>query len=204
MSYFLLGCDRTESPSDPIDNSDTTQERTATSPAEPIYNRNVMQERVTTSPFPTSDLPNTPAPDFAIIFGYSSCPRIARIINTFNNTFTQISTDTEPITISISLSSKEKAMIYERMRTISFYQYPEEYDTMLPPEMPRLYEAPHPIYEFTIRNNGQTKHVIWQAQTTLPKTTETDNLKMFADTIKSIIESRPEIQTLPALNESCA
>lgn len=162
-----------------------------------------IPERVPTTPFPTSSLPAQPAANFAFSFGYGSC-QITRVLNTFDDTLMQDSIDASPITTTFVLTSAERDAIYQRMRTMNLFAYPARYTIPMPDTMIRISPAPHPTYEFTLRNDTLLKTIIWEDDIWRPTSDEADQLHSLIAFLKSTIEGHAEIQKLPALVEACA
>jgi hypothetical protein len=162
-----------------------------------------IPERIATTPFPTSSLPAQPAANFAFTFGYGGC-QITRVLNTFSNTLMQHSIDTPPITTTLVLTSGERDAIYERMRAINLFAYPARYTIPVPDTMIRISPAPHPTYEFTLRNGRLLKTIIWEDDIWRPTSDEADQLHSLITFLISTIEGHAEIQQLPPLVEACA
>ena len=162
-----------------------------------------IPERVLTTPFPTSSLPAQPAANFAFSFGYGGC-QITRVLNTFDDTLMQHSIDASPITTTFVLTTDERNVIYQRMRAINLFAYPTTYTIPMPDTAMRIYSAPHPRYEFTLRNDTLLKTIIWEDAIWRPSSDEADQLRDLITFLKSTIEGHPEIQQLPRLIEACA
>lgn len=162
-----------------------------------------IPERVPTTPFPTIAMPAQPAPDFAFSFGYGGC-QITRILNTFDDTLTQQSINTSPLTTTFVLTTDERNAIYQRMRAINLFAYPTNYTIPMPDTMMRIYSAPHPRYEFTLRNDTLLKAITWEDAIWRPTSAEADQLRSLIAFLKTTIEGHPEIQQLPPLVEACA
>jgi hypothetical protein len=162
-----------------------------------------IPERVPTTPFPTSALPVQPAPNFAFSFGYGAC-QITRVLNTFDNTLMQHSLNTPPITTTFVLTADERSAIYQHMRAMNLFAYPATYTIPVPDTMIRISPAPHPTYEFTLRNDRLLKTIIWEDDIWRPTSDEADQLHNLIAFLKSTIEGHAEIQQLPPLIEACA
>lgn len=162
-----------------------------------------IPERVATTPFPTSSLPAQPAANFAFSFGYGAC-QITRVLNTFDDTLMQHSIDASPITITLVLTTDERNAIYQRMRAMNLFAYPARYTIPLPDTMIRISPAPHPTYEFTLRNDTLLKTIIWEDDIWRPTSDEADQLHDLIAFLTSMIEGHAEIQRIPPLVEACA
>jgi len=169
----------------------------------PRPDENGIPERVATTPFPTSSLLDQPAANFAFSFGYGAC-QITRVLNTFGDTLMQHSIDAAPITITLILTTDERNAIYQRMHAMNLFAYPARYIIPLPDTMIRISPAPHPTYEFTLRNDTLLKTIIWEDDIWRPTSDEADQLHDLIAFLKSTIEGHAEIQQLPPLVEACA
>jgi hypothetical protein len=162
-----------------------------------------IPERVPTTPFPTIPMPMQPAPNFAFSFGYGAC-QITRVLNTFDDTLMQQSINTSPITTTFLLTADERNAIYQHMRAINLFAYPTTYTIPLPDTTLRIYTAPHPRYEFTLRNDRLLKTIIWEDAISRPTSDEADQLRDLIAFLKATIDGHAEIQRLPQLIEACA
>jgi len=169
----------------------------------PAPDHDGVPERVPTTPLPTSALPMQPALNFAFSFGYGSC-QVTRVLNTFDDTLMQDSIDASPITTTFVLTADERGTIYQRMRAINLFAYPPNYTIPIPDNAPSISAAPHPRYEFTLRNDTLLKTIIWEDAIWRPTSDEADQLRDLIAFLKSTIEGHAEIQRLPRLVEACA
>ena len=74
----------------------------------------------------------------------------------------------------------------------------------MPDTAMRIYSAPHPRYEFTLRNDTLLKTITWEDDITRPTSDEADQLRSLIAFLKATIEGHAEIQHLPQLVEACA
>ncbi len=162
-----------------------------------------IPERLPTTPFPTIALPVQPAANFAFSFGYGAC-RISRVLNTFDNTLAQYSINSPPITTTFILTADERTAIYQHMRAINLFGYPTTYTIPVPDTDLRIISAPHPRYEFTLRNESIQKTLTWEDEISRPTSAEADNLRGLIAFLKLTIERHSEVQRLPQLVEACA
>jgi hypothetical protein len=162
-----------------------------------------IPERVASTPFPAVVMPETPAADFTLRFAYGSCT-ITRILDTASQTLRQTGIDGVVVTVTLELQPHELRQIYDQMRAINFWGYPDPYDTILPETMIRVMPAPHPRYEFLVQQRSQTKQLIWDAATYQPTTRETDNLRALVQLLQQLIADHPATAQLPRLVEACA
>lgn len=162
-----------------------------------------IPEHLPTTPFPTIPLPVQPAPNFAFSFGYGAC-QITRVLNTFDNTFTQYSLNSPPITTTFTLTADERTAIYQHMIAINLFGYPSTYKIPVPDTDLRIISAPHPHYEFTLRNDTIRKTIAWEDEISRPTSVEADNLRRLIAFLKQTIERHSEVQRLPPLVEACA
>jgi hypothetical protein len=162
-----------------------------------------IPERVPTTPLPTIPMPLQPAPNFAFSFGYGGC-QITRILNTFDDTLTQRSLNTSPVTTTLLLTADERRAIYQRMRAINLFAYPTTYTIALPDTMVRILSEPHSRYEFTLRNDTLLKTITWEDEISRPTSDEADQLRSLIAFLKATVEGHAEIQRLPQLIEACA
>lgn len=158
---------------------------------------------VVTTPFPTVALPEQPASNFALTFGYGAC-QTTRILNTFDRTLTQFDLDGTPTSVSVTVEPADLERIYRFMATIAFFSYPERYSTILPDTMVRIMPSPHPTYEFRVRNGDLEKTVVFTDNVFRPLTVETEHLRALVTLLKAVVEAQPELSELPPLREACA
>jgi hypothetical protein len=90
------------------------------------------------------------------------------------------------------------------MRAINLFAYHTNYTVTLPDTMIRILSAPHPRYEFTLRNETMLKTITWEDEISQPTTFEADQLHSLIAFLKATIEEHAEIQRLPQLVEGCA
>jgi hypothetical protein len=162
-----------------------------------------IPERVPTTPFPTVVMPTQPASNFAFSFGYGAC-QITRILNTFDDTLTQQSSNTAPVSTTLVLTADERNAIYRRMRAINLFAFPTSYSIAMPDTMLRIYAAPHPRYEFTLRNNTLLKTITWEDAIARPTSDDADQLRDLIAFLKTTVEVHAELKRLPPLVEGCA
>jgi hypothetical protein len=159
--------------------------------------------RVPTTPFPTVAIPAQSASNFAFSFGYGAC-QVTRILSTFDDTLTQRSSNTAPVTTTFVLTADERNAIYQRMRAINLFAFPTSYSIAMPDTMIGVYAAPHPRYEFTLRNDALLKTITWEDAIWRPTSDQADQLRDLIAFLKTTIEGHAELKRLPLLVEACA
>jgi hypothetical protein len=163
-----------------------------------------VPERIATTPFPAVTLPEQPDPNFAFSIGYGACT-ITRILDTFNNTLSQHSMDgSAAITISFKLTTDERLAVYQAIKTINLFGYPDVYTIPVPDNTSRIIPEPHPRYELVLRNGTLNKTITWEDSISRPTAVEADQLRGFINTIKAMVANHSEMTQLPPLNEACA
>ena len=172
----------------------------ATATAEPFMG---VPERIATTPFPAVILPDQPESNFAFSIGYGACS-ITRILDTFTDTLTQHSMDGSSASIAFRLSPDERAAIYQAIKTINLFGYPNVYAIVVPENTMQIMTEPHPRYELVLRNGTLNKMITWEDSISRPTTVEADQLRSFIERIRALVANHPEIAQLPPLNEGCA
>ena len=161
-----------------------------------------VPERIATTPFPAVTLPEEPNPNFAFSIGYGACT-ITRILDTFNHTLTQHSSDGSSATVAFRLTPDERITMYQAMKTINLFGYPDVY-VSVPENVPQMIPEPHPRYELVLRNGTLTKTITWEDAIARPSTAEADQLRDFIERVRTLVAHHPETAQLPLLNEACA
>jgi hypothetical protein len=161
-----------------------------------------IPERIATTPFPVVSLPEQPDQNFAFSIGYGACT-ITRILDTFNHTLTQHANDGSSATVSFRLTSDERITIYQTIKTINLFGYPDVY-VSVPENVPQIIPEPHPRYELVLQNGTLTKKVTWVDSIARPTTAQADRLREFIERIRTLVAHHPETAQLPPLNEGCA
>jgi hypothetical protein len=144
-----------------------------------------------------------PSTDFAFTFDAGWCG-IGKL-DLFNGTFTtRIRTDKPDKTVNLILSQAEMATIYRKMIAINFFDYPEQYETVIASGSLVTAHAPANTYQLNVRDDGRTKSVVWTDNISSPTTIETENLRTLIRLIEQTIVNRPEYKNLPQRNFGCA
>jgi hypothetical protein len=163
-----------------------------------------VPERIATTPFPAVPLSEQPDPNFAFSIGYGACT-ITRILDTFTNTLSQHSMDgSSAITIAFHLTADERVAVYQAIKTINLFGYPDVYTIPVPDTTPRIIPEPHSRYELVLRNGTLNKTITWEDSISRPIAVEADQLRGFIASIKTLVASHHEMTQLPPLNEACA
>ena len=163
-----------------------------------------VPERIATTPFSTVTLPEQPDPNFAFSVGYGAC-EITRVLDTFTRTLTQHSMDgSSAVTVPFTLTPDERVTIYQAIKTINLFGYPDVYVIPVPENTPRIIPEPHPRYELVLRNGTLNKRFTWEDSIARPTTTEADQLRDFIERIRALVATHRETAQLPPLNEACA
>ena len=87
---------------------------------------------------------------------------------------------------------------------INFFDYPEQYTTVIPPGSLAAAHAPAITYRLSVRDDGRIKSVVWTDEISSPTTIETDNLRTLIQLIERTIANRPEYKSLPPRRFGCA
>src|SRR5581483_10691416 len=159
---------------------------TASSPAATADPFMGVPERIVTTPFPVVALPEQPDPNFAFSIGYGACT-ITRILDTFTHTLTQHSMDGSSATIAFRLTSDERVTIYQAMKAINLFGYPDVYAIAVPENMMQIISEPHPRYELVLRNGTLNKRITWEDSTSRPTTVEADQLRDLIARIQALV-----------------
>ncbi|MFL5731595.1 MAG: hypothetical protein ACJ78Q_00220 [Chloroflexia bacterium] len=151
----------------------------------------------------------TPEPNFAFALEWYSC--YSYKIDTFNNTLTLISNMSPPVTTTIDfvLSQQELGRISQRMASIDFFSYPDDFSIQLPPDVMRVSGIPV-RYLFKVQSGNQTKVVHWKDEFgeptempwrdeySEPSKTRAIKLRELIKLVQQIVEGHPEFSKLPS------
>lgn len=127
--------------------------------------------------------------DFKLIFKYGVEGR--NILDTFNGKFTKDMVVDPPIIIDLSLTKEEKQIIYNKMKEIDIFSYPQTFDPVS-----NMQVTPYQSYYFKVIANNITKEIEWD-----DKHASGDDraikLRELIDIIKVMIYDKDEYKKLP-------
>jgi hypothetical protein len=133
--------------------------------------------------------------NFNFIFKYGVGGKM--VLNTFDNTFTWDMVVDPPIVINLSLSKKELNEIQEKIIDIGFFDYPDTFRIIIPPNGSGCYEEPYSSYYFKVKCDSVIKELWWEAEIVEPKDKKVENLMELIELIVNIIVSKEEYKKLP-------
>jgi hypothetical protein len=187
FGLFLMGC----VPSSPS--------ATGTMRALPTATATTTALRAVTITMPA--LPAQPEPNFAFSFSYGDC---GGTLDTFEQTYSTLIKDGEPITIPVTLTDEQMMTIYQKMVAIDFFSYPETFRIAYDVNGVVGIQTPAPDYRIKVRNGELTHSVFWRDEIFEPTNREADQLRELIQIIMQVIKTNPDIQNLPELNFGCA
>jgi len=144
-------------------------------------------------PKQSAELPDTT--NFNFIFKYGVGAKM--VLNTFDTTFTWDMVVDPPIVINLSLSKKELNEIYKKITEIGFFDYPDTFSIIIPPNSGGCYEEPYSSYYFKVKYDSVIKELWWEAELVEPKDKKAENLMELIMFIVNIIVSKEEYKKLP-------
>jgi hypothetical protein len=117
-------------------------------------------------------------------------------LNTFNGIYTKDMVADPSITVELSLSEEELDSIYEKMVEIDFFNYPDNFTIIVPPNKPHGIVTPYSSYYFKVQHDLEIKE-LWWADEIIYEAIQADKLKELINLIRDIIESKDEYKSLP-------
>jgi len=127
--------------------------------------------------------------DFNFVFKYGV--ETKSVLDTFHDNYTKDLVIDGLITTDLVLSNEDKIKIYEYMRNIDFFDYPEEVEGAV--------QKPQSGYRFEIMLNGEKKIVNWKGEFNPGKPSHND-FKQLTKMVIGIIEGNEAYQSLPESN----
>lgn len=134
--------------------------------------------------------------DFNFYFEYGAC--LVETFDTANGIFSHGMGPSEaPVLVSLNLTDEQLTIIYEKMVSIDFFNYPEFFVStpMNSDETGIVTPATH--YYLRVKNGDTEKAVSWTDEVIGPVTPETDMLRELFQLIITTLEGYPEIKELP-------
>ncbi|TVX91522.1 hypothetical protein [Cohnella terricola] len=126
--------------------------------------------------------------DFDFTFKYGVMTK--NVLNTFNGEYTKDLAMDGLISINYQLSVNDKKRIFEFMKDIDLFNYPDEVEG--------LNQLPSSGYEFEIQYNGKKKNIIWNGE--FNDELKDQEFKELTRLIIGIIESSEDYRSLPESN----
>ncbi|MFH1100781.1 MAG: hypothetical protein V1726_01935 [Methanobacteriota archaeon] len=140
------------------------------------------------------DISNKKYTEFNFVLKYG--PYARNEINTFNHTFTQDMVTALPLTINLTFTPEELETIYEKMKEINFFEYPEEIFTPSPFNNSGV--IPPSIIDFTVSVNSTIKRLYCGDHTYYATEDEqAKKLNVLLLFIFDILESNEDYQNMP-------
>jgi len=127
--------------------------------------------------------------DFNFVFKYGV--ETKSVLDTVHDKYTKDLVIDGLITTDLVLSNEDKIKIYEYMRSIDFFDYPEEVEGAL--------QKPLSGYRFEIMLNGEKKIVNWRGEFNPGKPSHND-FKQLTKMVIGMIEANEAYQSLPEPN----
>lgn len=118
-------------------------------------------------------------------------------LNTFENTFTKDLIGNPDTTVHLSLSKKELTEIQETMKEINFFDYPDTFVILIPPNKRGCYQEPYDSYYFKVKSDSLIKELWWEDEICEIRDENAENLRELIMFIRNIIESKEEYKKLP-------
>ena len=136
--------------------------------------------------------PRTPA-SLLLIYSYGVGSK--NILDTFGGTYTKDMIVDAPITIKMSLNAEEVNRIEAKLKVIGFFV--SDYKQLLPGGFVIGEATPYSTYYLKVRYNGtQVRELRWSNQYVYMND-DANSLNELSRLIESIIEAKPEYQSLP-------
>lgn len=131
------------------------------------------------------DMPKT----FGFIFRYGVDAK--NVLNTFEHKYIKDMVVDPQITIDLQLTNKQMVSIYQKLREIDFFNYPEDYN----PEGSGGI-TPFSTFEFEVKAGKLSKKIHWD-DVHLSKTRDAKKMRELIGLIIKMIEDSPEYKKLP-------
>lgn len=164
-----------------------------------LNNKPQSQNPVVTSqtPQPIPSPSVTPmVSNFNLIFRYGVGAK--NELDTFKGIYTKDLITDAPISTQLILSPEELNKIYQKMKDINFFDYPEKFTISIPPGSIIEMTTPYPSYYFKVQYDLKMKEVLWERDDIVsPLDKRTIKLRELINVIKEIIESKEEYKKLP-------
>ncbi len=100
------------------------------------------------------------------------------------------------ITVKLSLSEEELDCIYQKMVEIDFFDYPDKFSIILPPNKPHGIVTPYYSYYFKVQHDAGIKELWWEDEIVY-EDIQADKLRELINLIWDIIKSKDEYKELP-------
>lgn len=130
-------------------------------------------------------LPN----DFGMVFQYGGDAK--NKLDTFNGKYTKDLILDPNITVDFKLTKRQLQIIYNKMKEIGFFDYPDNY---IPNS--NSYVTPFQTYYFKVMANNSMKELRWEDKH-FSEDVKAKNLRELIQLITIMIQDSPEYKTLP-------
>jgi len=137
------------------------------------------------------------APDgtgFNLVFKYGVGAR--NELDTFNGTFTKDMIIDPPVTVNLTLSKEELDTIYQKMKEIDFFAYPDRFSVSVHSGESTGMITPYSSYYFKVAYDSGLKELWWEDKIT-NKDEKAEKLRELIEFIKNIVEAKKEYKELP-------
>lgn len=136
------------------------------------------------------------ASNFNLIFKYGVGAK--NELDTFKEIYTKDLITDAPISTQLILLPEELNRIYQKMKDISFFDYPEKFSALIPSGSTVQIVIPYDSYYFKVQYGSMVKEILWERDDVVsPLDEKTIKLKELISLIKGIIESKEEYGKLP-------
>lgn len=135
--------------------------------------------------------------NFDLIFKYGYGPEPKNELNTFNGMFTKDMTLEPSITVNLVLSQQEMDKIYQDMKEIDFFDYPDVFAATVTPGSTVMGVTPYLRFYFKVNYNSQIKELYWEDEIQNDDL-QASKLRWLSLSIKNLIESKEEYKKLPS------
>jgi hypothetical protein len=132
--------------------------------------------------------------DFNLIFRYGV--HAGNELNTFKDEFTKDMILDPSIKIKMTLTEEELESIYNKMKEIDFFSYPDVFTIPIPPDGNISVVTPYLTYYFKVEFEGGSKELYWEDEIR-NKNEDADRLRELTRFIEKIVESKEEYKKLP-------
>jgi hypothetical protein len=142
----------------------------------------------------TSQIDNSPRTPASLKIIYSHGVGSKNVLDTFAGTYTKDMVVNAPITIKMTLSSEEISRIESKLKEIGFFD--SNYRQLLPGGIAIGETTPYSIYYLRVQYDGTHEKELRWSNKVVYKNDDT-SLNELSRLIQSIIEAKPEYQSLP-------
>jgi len=141
--------------------------------------------------------------NFDFTFSYGSCD--TNTLDTFKNTFSKDmhTTPLSFVTISLTLTAREKDRIFSNMAAIDLFEYPSSFTVAVRPGEAVTRITPATTYRLLVRNGKVMKTLRWRDAIIEPTNQQARRLRGLMVINQNIIMSHPEVKKLPRPKAFC-